>query len=147
VLELVLDDGRVYEHQGKEALVDREVDVKTGTMTVRGFFPNPGNILRPGQYAKVRASIDVAKDALLVPQKAVVELQGGFRVGVVGADGSVDVRGVETGERSGDLVVVRKGLKPGERVMLSGLQYMRAGLVVKPVEAAAATPAPATAAR
>jgi RND family efflux transporter MFP subunit len=131
VLDLLLDDGSVFPHQGRAVLVDREVDPKTGTMTIRGFFPNPGNILRPGQYAKVRAALEVKKDALLVPQRAVMELQGGYRVGVVGMDGKVDLRAIEPGERIGDLWIVDKGLKAGERVIVTGLQYVRPGMAVK----------------
>ncbi|HEY2944632.1 MAG TPA: efflux RND transporter periplasmic adaptor subunit, partial [Vicinamibacteria bacterium] len=92
LLDLVLDDGSVFPQKGQAVLVDREVDARTGTMTIKGFFPNPHHILRPGQYAKVRAALDTKTGALLVPQKAVTELQGGFRVVVVGADGKADVR-------------------------------------------------------
>ncbi|MFI5183840.1 MAG: efflux RND transporter periplasmic adaptor subunit, partial [Vicinamibacteria bacterium] len=102
VLELVLDDGTVYAHPGRASLMDREVDPRTGTMTVKGFFPNPGNLLRPGQYAKVRAALEVKTGALLVPQRAVTELQGGYRVSVVGADGKAEIRAVVAGERTGD---------------------------------------------
>jgi RND family efflux transporter MFP subunit len=130
-LELVLDDGRTYEHPGRAALFDREVDVKTGTMTIRGFFPNPGNLLRPGQYAKVRAALEVKTGALLVPQKAVTELQGGYRVGLVGEDGKAEIRAVEPGERVGELWVIDKGLKAGEQVIVAGLQYVRPGMTVR----------------
>ncbi len=142
-LELILDDGRTYSHPGKAVLVDREVDVKTGTMTVRGFFPNPGNILRPGQYGKVRAALDVKTGALLVPQKAVTELQGGYRVGVVGQDGKAEIRVVEPGVRVGELWVIEKGLKPGEQVIVAGLQYVRPGIAVKAKLATEARPAEA----
>jgi membrane fusion protein (multidrug efflux system) len=146
-LELVLDDGSVYPHPGRAPLADREVDPKTGMMTIRGFFPNPGNILRPGQYAKIRAALDVRKGALLVPQRAVMELQGGYRVAVVGVDGKVDIRGVEPGERTGSLWVIEKGLKPGENVIVTGLQFVKPGTLVnaKPAEpeaAAAGVPGP-----
>jgi membrane fusion protein (multidrug efflux system) len=148
LLELVLDDGSVFPHQGQAVLVDREVDPRTGTMTVKGFFPNPHHILRPGQYAKVRAALDVKTGALLVPQKAVTELQGGFRVVVVGADGKADVRVVEPGERVGSLWIIDKGVKAGENVVVAGLQFVRPGTTVKarPApperEAASASPAP-----
>ena len=130
-LDLVLDDGSVFAQKGRAVLVDREVDVRTGTMTVRGFFPNPGNILRPGQYARVRAAIDTKTAALLVPQRAVVELQGGYHVAVVDAEGKVDVRVVEPAEKVESLWVVDKGLKLGEKVAVSGLQYVRQGMTVK----------------
>jgi membrane fusion protein (multidrug efflux system) len=147
-LELVLDDGSVFPHQGQAVLVDREVDARTGTMTIKGIFPNPHHILRPGQYAKVRAALDTRTGALLVPQKAVTELQGGFRVVVVGADGKADIRPVEPGERVGSLWIIDKGLKAGENVIVAGLQFVRPGMTVKarPApperEGASATPAP-----
>jgi membrane fusion protein, multidrug efflux system len=143
-LDLLLDDGTVFPQKGRAVLVDREVDPGTGTMTVRGFFPNPGNILRPGQYGRVRAALDTKTAALLVPQRAVTEVQGAFRVAVVDAQGKVDVRAVEPAERVEGLWVIDKGLKPGENVVVSGLQYVRPGMTVKakPVAAAAASPAP-----
>jgi membrane fusion protein (multidrug efflux system) len=144
-LDLVLDDGTVFAQKGRAVLVDREVDPRTGTMTIRGFFPNPGNILRPGQYGRVRAALDTKTGALLVPQRAVTEVQGAFRVAVVDAQGKVDVRAVEPGERVTGLWVIDKGLNPGESVAVSGLQYVRPGMTVKakPVAAPAADPGPA----
>jgi membrane fusion protein (multidrug efflux system) len=139
-LELLLEDGTVFAQKGKAVLVDREVDVKTGTLTIRGFFPNPHNILRPGQYARVRAELDVKPGALLIPQRAVSELQGGMRVAVVGADGKAEIRAVEPGVRVGDLWVIEKGVKAGENVIVTGLQYIRAGT---PVTAKPAPSAPA----
>ncbi len=135
-LDLILDDGSVFPEKGQAVLVDREVDPRTGTMTIRGFFPNPRHILRPGQYAKVRAAVSVKTGALLVPQRAVMELQGGYRVGIVGADGKAAIRTVEPGERVGDLWVIDKGLKPGEVVIVTGLQYVKSGtpLKVKPFQ-------------
>jgi membrane fusion protein (multidrug efflux system) len=127
---LILVDGTVFPETGKAVLVDREVNVKTGTINIKGFFPNPHNILRPGQYAHVRAQLSVRAGALVVPQRAVTELQGGSRVAVAGADGKADIRAVELGPRSGDLWVVEKGLRPGENVIVSGLQYLRAGTQV-----------------
>jgi membrane fusion protein, multidrug efflux system len=129
-LELMLEDGSVYPHAGKAARADRQVDVKTGTLTVWGFFPNPKHILRPGQFAKIKATLDVRKDALLVPQRAVSELQGGYRVAVVGSDGKTEFRSVELGSRFGELWVVEKGLKVGENVIVSGLQHVRPGMAV-----------------
>jgi membrane fusion protein (multidrug efflux system) len=130
-LDLVLDDGSVFPHKGQAVLADRDVDVKTGTMTIKGFFPNPGHILRPGQYAKVRAALEVKTGALLVPQKAVTELQGGFRVAVVGADSKADIRTVEPGQKVGPLWIIEKGLRPGESVIVAGLQFVRPGMSVK----------------
>jgi membrane fusion protein, multidrug efflux system len=95
-------------------------------------FPNPGNLLRPGQFAKVRALIETQKGALLVPQRAVNELQGRFQVAVVGPDNKVDLRWVTVGERDGSLWVIDEGLKPGERVIVEGVQKVRAGMPVTP---------------
>jgi membrane fusion protein (multidrug efflux system) len=131
VLDLVLDDGSVFPHKGQSLLADREVDARTGTMTMRGFFPNPGHVLRPGQYARVRAAMETKTGALLVPQRAVMELQGGYRVGVVGADGKVEIRAVEPAEHAGGLWVIEKGLKAGEAVIVTGLQYVKPGMTVK----------------
>jgi membrane fusion protein (multidrug efflux system) len=130
-LELVLADGSTFPEKGKAVLVDREVDPRTGTMTVRGFFPNPQHILRPGQYGKVRAALDTRTGALLVPQRAVMELQGGYRVGVVGPDGKVDLRGVTTGPQVEGMWVIEQGVKAGESVIVTGLQYVRPGMSVK----------------
>src|SRR6266850_2415271 len=141
-LELILGNGSVFPEKGKAVLVDREVNVKTGTLTIKGFFPNPHNILRPGQYARVRAELDVRPGALVVPQRAVTELQGGARVAVVGADGKVEIRAVELGPRTGDLWVVEKGVKAGENVIVSGLQYLRPGMPVTAKPASTTSPAP-----
>jgi len=148
-LDLILEDGTVFPEKGKAVLVDREVNVKTGTLTVKGFFPNPHNILRPGQYARIRAEMGMRPNALVVPQRAVTELQGGTRVAVAGADGKAEIRNVELGPRTGDLFVVEKGLKPGDNVIVSGLQYLRPGTPIapKPAGAAAAATPPAQANR
>ncbi len=132
-LDLILEDGSVFPEKGKAVHVDREVNVKTGTLTVKGFFPNPHNILRPGQYARIQAQMGLRPAALVVPQRAVTELQGASRVAVAGADGKAEIRNVELGPRAGDGWVVEKGLRPGDNVIVTGLQYIRAGtpLVVK----------------
>jgi len=139
-LDLYLADGGKYAHAGRFALADRQVDPTTGTITIVSYFPNPGNILRPGQFAKVRAAIAMSKGALVVPQRAVLDQQGQFQVGVVGPDNKVELRLVEVGTRTEGEWVVRKGLKPGERVIVEGLQKVRAGVVVeaKPYVAPAA---------
>jgi membrane fusion protein (multidrug efflux system) len=144
-LELLLEDGTIFPEQGKAVLVDRDVNVKTGTLTIKGFFPNPHNILRPGQYARVRAEMDVRPGALVVPQRAVTELQGGTRVAVVGADGKVEFRAVELGPRTGTLWVVEKGVKAGDNVIVSGLQYLKPGTPVtaKPAPTGPAPTGPA----
>ena len=137
-LQLVLSDGTVFPHRGRAILVGREVDVKTGTIQLAGAFPNPGNVLRPGQYAKVRVAMDVKKGALLVPQRAVAELQGSTMVAVVDAENKVAMRVVKTGPVDGKLQVIEEGLKPGERVVVEGLQRVRSGITVVPKEAGSA---------
>jgi RND family efflux transporter MFP subunit len=136
-LELVLSDGTVFPHPGRLIFTDREVDVKTGTIGAVGLFPNPGNVLRPGQYAKVRAETSVDRGALLVPQRAVNELQGGYQVAVVGPDDKAAVRNVQVGQRIGSLWVVDRGLHPGERVVVDGFSRAKAGALVKPVDSPA----------
>jgi len=146
-LELILADGRVFPHKGKLYFADRQVDERTGTIKVATLFPNPGNLLRPGQFAKVKALIETQKGALLVPQRAVNELQGRFQVAVVGPDHKVDLRWVKVGERAGPLWVIDEGLKPGERVIVEGIQKAKAGMPVTPKlyqEASANAPASPT---
>jgi membrane fusion protein (multidrug efflux system) len=131
-LELVLADGSLYPQKGNFAFADRQVDVKTGTLRVEGLFPNPGNILRPGQFARVRAILRTKTGALLVPQRAVTELQGSYQVGVVGEDNKVEIRPVKVGERVGAEWIVDEGLKPGEKVVAEGIQRVSAGMTVNP---------------
>jgi len=145
-LELILADGAVYPHKGRFSLADRQVDVKTGTMRIGALFPNPGNLLRPGQFAIVRATMETKKGALLVPQRAVTEVQGKFLVAVVGSDNAVELRPVTPAERVGALWVIDKGVKPGETVVVEGVQKVKTGVRVAPTQAAAegeATPATA----
>jgi membrane fusion protein (multidrug efflux system) len=131
-LELILADGRVFPHKGRLYFADRQVDERTGTIKIATLFPNPGNVLRPGQFAKIRALIETQKGALLVPQRAVNELQGRFQVAVVGPDNKVALRWVKVGERVGSLWVIDEGLKPGERVIVEGIQKVKAGMPVTP---------------
>jgi RND family efflux transporter MFP subunit len=131
VLELILADGSFYPQKGDFAFADRQVDVKTGTLRVEGLFPNPGNILRRGQFARVRAMLRTRIGALLVPQRAVTELQGSYQVGVVSEDNKVEIRPVKVGERVGTEWIV-EGLKPGEKVVVEGIQRVSAGMTVKP---------------
>jgi len=130
-LELFLADGSVYPRRGRAVALDRQVDVTTGTVLARGVFPNPGNILRPGQYAKVRAVVDVKKNALLIPQRAVQDVQGIHQVAVVRPDETVDVRTVKMDARVGSLWIVAEGLKPGERVVVEGGDRVRTGQKVR----------------
>ncbi len=129
-LELILADSSVHGQRGTFAFADRQVDVKTGTIKVAALFPNPGNVLRPGQFAKVRAQTTVKKGALLVPQRAVSELQGGYQVAVVDVDNKVTMRPVKVAERVDSLWVIDEGLKPGEQVVAEGLQKVREGTIV-----------------
>jgi RND family efflux transporter MFP subunit len=139
-LQLMLADGSVYEHTGTIYFADREVNPATGTIRIAGVFPNPNNLLRPGGYGRVRASVKTQNGALLVPQRAVIELQGSQQVAVVGPDNKVSIRTVTVGERVGNLWIVTEGLKAGERVVVEGLQKVRDGAPVKavPVESAKA---------
>jgi membrane fusion protein (multidrug efflux system) len=129
-LELILADGSTYPEKGYATVLNRQVDVRTGTIMVLGEFPNPGNRLRPGQYAKVRAVVSERKGALLVPQRAVSELQGSFLIGVIKPDGTADVRPVVPGPRFGKMWVIDKGLEPGDQVVVEGLQFVRTGVKV-----------------
>jgi membrane fusion protein (multidrug efflux system) len=130
--ELILADGSVYPEKGRFAFADRQVDVTTGTIKVAGLFPNPGNFLRPGQYGKVRVATSVRRGALLIPQRAVAEIQGKYMIAVVGAGNKVDIRPVKPAERVDDLWVILEGLNPGERVVVEGIQKVRPGMVVTP---------------
>lgn len=129
-LEIILDDGSLYPHRGTVIVTDRQVNQQTGTIEIEGSFPNPGNLLRPGQFAKVRAAIEMRKAALLVPQRAVSELQSASQVGVVGADGKVEIRVVQPGPQIGSLWIIDKGLSAGEKVIVSDLTRLQPGMPV-----------------
>jgi len=131
-LELVLADGKTYPQKGGFYFADRQVDPKTGAIRLAGVFPNPGNVLRPGQYGRVRAVTSTKTGALQVPQRAVTELQGGYQVAVVGGDNRVEIRTVKVGDRAGALWVIEDGLKAGESVVVEGLQRLRPGAAVNP---------------
>lgn len=131
-LELILGDGSVFPHPGHPLFVNREVDSRTGTIQVRGEFPNPGNVLRPGQYARIRAATELRKDALLIPQQSVSELQGVYQVGVVAADNKVNIKTVTLGPQFGDMWIVESGLQAGENVVVDGLQRVKSGMAVAP---------------
>ena len=141
-LELYTADGALYPHRGSVSVVGREVDPRTGTITLEALFPNPDNVLRPGGYAKVQADIETLSDALVIPQRAVQDMQGTALVAVVGADDVVEMRPVTLGPLSGTDQVVTSGLTLGERVVAEGLQKVRAGAKVAPRPYAAATPSP-----
>jgi RND family efflux transporter MFP subunit len=136
--ELILADGSVYPHKGVGLLTNRQVDVATGSIQVVCSFPNPKNALRPGQFGRLRAAPEVRNGALLVPQKAVTELQGTYQLAVVGADKKVSIRAVKVGDRVGPLWIVESGVKPGELVIVEGLQKIQNGSTVKIKQAAPA---------
>jgi membrane fusion protein (multidrug efflux system) len=138
--QLILADGGKWPHPGEFSFADRQVDPQTGTLRVAILFPNPGNVLRPGQFAKVRALIGTDKGALLVPQRAVSELQGSHQVAVVDADDTVHMRNVKMGERVGQLWVVKQGLVPGDRVVAEGIQKVSDGVKVAPKASTPPTP-------
>lgn len=140
-LELILSDGSLYPHKGRFLLADRQVDTKTGTITIGALFPNPGNVLRPGLFARVRAVTHTKKGALLVPQRAVTELQGQYQVAVVSSDNKVEIRPVQVGERVGNQWVIDHNIRAGERVVVEGLQNVKAGMTVTP-KPFKATPVP-----
>jgi membrane fusion protein, multidrug efflux system len=130
--ELIRADGKVHPYKGRFLAADRQVDPKTGTIRISALFPNPGNILRPGQYAKVRFKVQDRAGALLIPQRAVQELQGRNFVWVVDEANKVFQRGVTVGQRIGSDWVIEDGLKPGERIVVEGLQKVREGAPVQP---------------
>jgi membrane fusion protein (multidrug efflux system) len=131
-LQLILADGSVYKHPGKVSAVNRQVEQQTGSLQIQAVFPNPDNILRPGGYAKVRAVTDLRKDATVLPQRAVQEVQGSYQVVVVGADDTATFRAVTVGPRVDADWVIDEGLAPGERVVAEGAQKVRDGSKVAP---------------
>lgn len=139
-VDLILADGSTYPYKGIFYYAGLQIDVRTGTIQLAALFPNPDNFLRPGQYGRVRVATSVQKGALLVPQRSVTEVQGKYMVAVVGADNKVDIRTVKTAERIDNLWIISEGLKPGERVVVEGIQKVRPGMPVTPV-AYAETPA------
>jgi len=141
---LILSDGTRHPYPGKLLFVDRAVDPQTGTIRVDLAFPNPQKVLRPGLYGKVKAESEIVKNAILVPQRAVQELQGTYTVVVVGAGDKVETRKVTPGQKVGNLWIIQAGLKNGDRVVTDGFQRLRDGMTVVPRPTAAAeSPAPA----
>jgi RND family efflux transporter MFP subunit len=129
--DLILADGSVYPLKGFGLLTNRQVDMSTGSIQVVCSFPNPQRYLRPGQFGRLRAAADMKPGALLVPQKAVSELQGNYQVAVVGLDNKVSIRDVKVGNGVGPMWIVESGVKPGERVIIEGLQRVQSGATVK----------------
>jgi RND family efflux transporter MFP subunit len=134
-LQLLLADGTVYEHSGRVYFADREVNPATGAIRIAGVFANPNNLLRPGGFGRIRVSTKTYAGALLVPQRAVTELQGSYQVAVVGSDNKVSIRPVTVGERFGNLWIITQGVSAGERVVVEGLMKVRDGAPVKAVPA------------
>jgi membrane fusion protein (multidrug efflux system) len=133
-LELILADGSTFSEKGRIIIADRAVDLKTGTLSIVAEFPNPRALLRPGQFGRVRLAATVAENALLVPQKAVTQMQSANVVYVVGANNKVALRSVTIGERTGQDYIVTEGVKAGERVIVEGIQKARPGATVNPAE-------------
>jgi membrane fusion protein (multidrug efflux system) len=131
-LELILADGSLYEHKGEFEFVDRNVDPTTGALLVQASFPNPRELLRPGQFAKVKALVKVVKGGILIPQRCVVELQGMYSVYVVDDGNKIQTRQVKVGPKIKQFWLISEGLKPGEQVVYEGLQKVKDGLIVKP---------------
>ena len=129
-IELLLSDGTTFPHQGKFDVIERNIDPTTGTLAVQMTFPNPERLLRPGQYGRARFQTDLKKNALLVPQRAVQELQNLYSIGIVSADSKVSFRNVKVGPRVDSLWVIEEGLKPGEKVIVEGLQRVKDGATV-----------------
>jgi membrane fusion protein (multidrug efflux system) len=134
-MELILADGSVFPHKGRMIIADRAVDLKTGTLSLIAEFPNPDALLRPGQFGRVRLAATVAENALLIPQKAVTELQSAKVAYVVGPDNKVQLRSVTLGERVGPDYIVTEGVKAGENIVIEGLQKVRPGALVAPAPA------------
>lgn len=130
-LQIVLSDNSIYPHPGRLLAINNQVTQNTGSLQVEAEFPNPGNLLRTGQFARVRGVTSWVKDALLVPQRAINDLQGKSQIAVIGADGKTDLRIVETGTTYASMQVVSSGLHPGETVVVEGMQKLRQGMAVK----------------
>ena len=131
-LELILADGSIFPQKGEFAFADRQVDVRTGTIRVATTFPNPTSLLRPGQFARIRAQMGLKKNAMLIPQRAVTEVQGRYLVAVIGADNMVAIKQVKAAERYGQLWVIDEGLQAGDKVVAEGVQKVKEGMVVSP---------------
>jgi len=137
-LELTLGNGRIYPHRGQIAFVDRQVNPQTGTIQIAGSFPNPENLLRPGQFGRIRAETDVRHDALLIPPRAVNELQGSYQVAVVGSGNIVQIRSVALGPQLGSNLIITSGINPNERVVTEGVSKLKDGMRVSPQPTTAA---------
>jgi len=137
-LELTLGNGSIYPHKGQIVFVDRQVNPQTGTIQIAGSFPNPENLLRPGQFGRIKAETDVRHDALLIPQRAVNELQGSYQVAVVGSGNIVRIRSVALGPQLGSNLIITNGINPNERVVTEGVSKLKDGMRVSPQPTTAA---------
>jgi membrane fusion protein (multidrug efflux system) len=146
-LELVLADGTVHPEKGRVTVVGRGVDPTTGTLPIQAEFPNPSGLLRPGQFARIRVPLRIEKSAVVVPQRAIQEVQGTYNVAVVNADSTIEIRPVTVTHRVGDEWVIGTGLTAGERIVIEGLQKVRQGAKVAPAEAPAAAKSDSAGAR
>lgn len=131
-LELILTNGSVYKYKGVIDFIDRNIDASTGAIMLQATFPNPDRLLRPGQFARVRIKVQDVKDALLVPQKCVTELQGQYSLLVVNTDNKIEAKQVEIGEKLTDFWIIKKGIKAGDKIVLDGLQKVQSGTEVIP---------------
>jgi membrane fusion protein (multidrug efflux system) len=127
---MILADGSTYEHTGMATKIDRNIDPTTGALTVEADFPNPDNLLRPGMFARIRFSAAEIPDAILVPQRAVAELQSDYRIYVINPDNTIDIRQVEVGQRLGSNWIIESGIEPGDRVAVEGLLRLQSGMTV-----------------
>jgi RND family efflux transporter MFP subunit len=138
-LQLTLANGNIYPFKGQIVFVDRQINTQTGTIQIAGSFSNPQNLLRPGQFGRIKAETEVRHDALLIPQRAVSELQGSYQVAVVAPDNTVQIRTVELGPQIGSDWIITRGIKPNERVATEGVSSLKDGMRVSPQQPAAAT--------
>jgi membrane fusion protein, multidrug efflux system len=138
-LQLTLGNGSIYPYKGQIVFVDRQINTQTGTIQIAGSFSNPQNLLRPGQFGRIKAETEVRHDALLIPQRAVNELQGAFQVAVVAPDNTVQIRTVALGPQIGSDWIITSGIKPNERVVTEGVSSLKDGMRVSPQQLAAAT--------
>jgi membrane fusion protein (multidrug efflux system) len=136
-LELVLADGSVFPQKGRVDVVGRGVSTETGTLPIQATFPNPDGLLRPGQFGRVRLPITTRKNAIVIPQRAVQELQGTYNVFVVGSDSVAQVREIKVANQTGSTWTVSEGLEPADRIVVEGLQKVKAGSKVRPTAATA----------
>lgn len=130
--ELILVNGSIYEHKGKADFIGREIDTTTGAMLVQASFPNPQHLLRPGQFTKVKIKVRDIEDAIMIPQRCVMEIQGLYNVFVVSTDNTVETREIKVGSKIGSLWLITEGLKTGEKVVFEGLQKVKDGIIVNP---------------